>query len=273
MLVNINENKVDIINVFRPIEFTYSRIYCPDGIMHPNSQVTNVINLKQNIDLIYQNYTKNVKNESNKCTKADEPFFEFIDKQDKEMIDDFIHKYSDFAEDKECDVLKNVVNEVYEAHLSFASKNCLVISKAGSKKISDNFLVTHSYLLDKNSKIVRLLTSTSNYRHINPEEKKIIGRLNRLLHCEDIKYFKNLGYDILDFGGVNLIQKEGDGKNVADFKLGFSKKILKYYYIQNPQRNVEKRNRINWFSSKKHSKHYKNFTKNVRRKKRQTQHF
>ena len=114
MLVNINENKIDIINVFRPIEFMYSRIYCPDGIKHPNLQVTNIINLEQDIDLIYQNFSKNIKNETNKCNKNDEPFFEYVSKCHKEVIDDFIEKYSNFAEDKNCEVIKNVVDEVYK---------------------------------------------------------------------------------------------------------------------------------------------------------------
>ena len=248
---NATENQIDVINAFRPLEYKYSRIYCPDGIQYPNFQTTNIINLRQDIDLIYQNFTKNIKNESNKCAKYDEPFFEFVDKLDKTMIDDYANKYANFAEDKDCDAIRNVVDEVHKGHLNFASKNCLLISKAGSKKIANEYLVFHSYLLDKNSKIVRLMTSISNFRHIDSEQKKIIGRLNRFLHFEDIKYFKKQGYDIYDFGGVNLIQKEGDGKNIADFKLGFSKKILKYYYIQNPQKNTEKRNKVSWFSSKK----------------------
>lgn len=240
MLVYTNENEVDIINAFRPIEFKYSRIYCPDGIEHPNLQVTNIINLEQDIDLIYQNFSKNIKNETNKCKKNDEPFFEYVSKCNNEIIDDFIKKYQSFAEDKSCAAIKNVIEEVYNSHLNFANKNCLIISKIGSNKMSKKHIIFHTYLIDENSKTVRLLASISNYRHLKIEDKKIIGRLNRLLHFEDIKYFKDLGYYIYDFGCVNLTAKDGDGKNIADFKLGFSKKFLKYYYGKIHKKNTEK---------------------------------
>ncbi len=64
-------------------------------------------------------------------------------------------------------------------------------------------LVFHSYIYDSNIKRVRLLHSVSNNFDITkmPEDKALIGRANKLLHYNDMLYFKEQGCLTYDFGG------------------------------------------------------------------------
>lgn len=77
----------------------------------------------------------------------------------------------------------------------------LIIRKAFIN--ANETLVFHSYIYDSNIKRVRLLHSVSNTFDITkiPEDKALIGRANKLLHYDDMLYFKERGCLTYDFGG------------------------------------------------------------------------
>jgi hypothetical protein len=61
-------------------------------------------------------------------------------------------------------------------------------------------LTMHAYIVSDNT--ARLHQSASLFRNSDdPEYKKMVGRSNRLLHWDDILYFKSLGIKWYDFGG------------------------------------------------------------------------
>jgi lipid II:glycine glycyltransferase (peptidoglycan interpeptide bridge formation enzyme) len=55
------------------------------------------------------------------------------------------------------------------------------------------------------------------------------GRANRLLHWEDILYFKNQGYEIYDLGGITLDESNKEGQAIAKFKRCFGGTLIKEY--------------------------------------------
>jgi lipid II:glycine glycyltransferase (peptidoglycan interpeptide bridge formation enzyme) len=59
--------------------------------------------------------------------------------------------------------------------------------------------------------------------------RNMIGRANRLLHWEDILYFKDQGYEIYDLGGVTLNQSNKEGQAIARFKECFGGSLVKEY--------------------------------------------
>jgi lipid II:glycine glycyltransferase (peptidoglycan interpeptide bridge formation enzyme) len=87
----------------------------------------------------------------------------------------------------------------------------------------DEILVFHSYLIDMTIKRVRLLNSVSNIHDntLNPSRKSLIGRANRLLHFEDMLYFKELGFITYDFGGYAYNTKDKSLMGINHFKDSF----------------------------------------------------
>jgi hypothetical protein len=86
--------------------------------------------------------------------------------------------------------------------------------------LNGTVLSMHASILDKENRIVRLLYSASvrlDYRI----DKKSVGLSNRLLHYSEFLTFKNLGYNIYDFGGINEDKNNIQQYNITLFKKGF----------------------------------------------------
>ncbi|GLX66356.1 hypothetical protein MU1_07000 [Paenibacillus glycanilyticus] len=74
------------------------------------------------------------------------------------------------------------------------------------------------------------LYSASHFRQSDDNEyKRLVSKAHRLLQWEDILWFKNNGYQILDSGGLT------DDPNVRNFKLEFGGEIVTEYsgYVPN----------------------------------------
>jgi len=87
---------------------------------------------------------------------------------------------------------------------------------ASSVKHKEEQFVVHVYLVDKDEKLAYLYWSVS--RQIAPEEKDVLGKLNRWLHWQDILWFKRNGFLIYDWGGAG---EQPEVINITRFKQGF----------------------------------------------------
>jgi lipid II:glycine glycyltransferase (peptidoglycan interpeptide bridge formation enzyme) len=63
----------------------------------------------------------------------------------------------------------------------------------------------------------------------------MIGRANRLLHWDDICFFKNNGFLIYDMGGYSMDKDNEELQAINKFKEGFGGEIIKEYKSQIPQ--------------------------------------
>lgn len=100
----------------------------------------------------------------------------------------------------------------YDVVKAYINANMLTITTAnyGGKNV-----VFHSCIVSPG--YVRILHSVSNFREENLDAN-LIGRANRLLHYQDIIYFKNKGVAYYDWGGItNFDEPNG----IDRFKLGF----------------------------------------------------
>ena len=89
----------------------------------------------------------------------------------------------------------------------------------------EEILAYHVYVGDE--KTTRLLYSCSTFRE-DDSKKALIGRANKFLHWEDIKYFKNNKYEKYDLGGISSF----DNPNGIDkFKMNFNGEKITYYNI------------------------------------------
>jgi len=92
----------------------------------------------------------------------------------------------------------------------------------------NNPLVFHSYLLDKTIKRVRLLHSVSCLYSENNStfDKSFISRANRLLHFEDMIYFREMGFIMYDFGGYAFNTSDKSLKGINNFKDSFGGELV-----------------------------------------------
>ncbi len=112
--------------------------------------------------------------------------------------------------------------------LAYIKSNALAVTIA---KWEGSACVYHVYVCDNEKRSrVRLLHSVSVFRElIDNAERNAVGRANRMLHYEDMVYFKTLGYAKYDWGGYS---EKPEHKNIAEFKAGFGG------YVENINRYI-----------------------------------
>jgi hypothetical protein len=59
--------------------------------------------------------------------------------------------------------------------------------------------------------------------------RNLIGRANRYLHWHDIRLFKELGYEVYDFGGLDVNERSPKTAGIARFKRGFGGEVRTVY--------------------------------------------
>ena len=99
-------------------------------------------------------------------------------------INEFVTFFNDFAE-------RHNLNPTSKRRLEELGEDCLIsYAVYEGQKLS-----AHSYLVDRPNKIVRSWQSASG-RSIEGADKTLVGKANKLLHHEDMKYFGSQGFEI-----------------------------------------------------------------------------
>jgi hypothetical protein len=129
-------------------------------------------------------------------------------------IKEFVSYHNDFVKKK------NSEGSISEEELEMYG-DALVIRTASLS--NGQCLVFHSYLIDWSIKRVRLLHSVSDLHNnaLTPAEKQLIGRANRLLHYDDMLYFREEGVLIYDFGGYAFQTTDKSLMGINNFKDSF----------------------------------------------------
>lgn len=167
------------------------------------------LNLDQDVETILTNFSNTVKRDLRKAEK-DGLVCDF--KYDPEV---FVPFFNEFAAIKKIfPTSKRRLEEVSDnLQMSFAYLN-------------GDILAAHTYLLDKELGIARLLHSASK-RFDEKYDSYLVGRANKLLTYKEIIFFKERGYTIFDFGGYNTDAQNLHGIN--SFKLSFGGEVVPCY--------------------------------------------
>ncbi|MEA4986606.1 MAG: GNAT family N-acetyltransferase [Anaerovorax sp.] len=174
-----------------------------------NSRIftTNHINLKLGLEDLFNNITKNTRYEIRRAIRQDKWEIQHIDQPNKEEIQLLCERYNQFA------IKKNITSANFNKLVALKEANALVISKAHV----GGYWVCHVYVKDCNR--ARLLYSFHYVDHNLNENKSLLGRGNRLLHWEDIQYYKQNGLNVYDFGGAG--KQDEKVRNITKFKEEF----------------------------------------------------
>lgn len=170
---------------------------------------TKIIDINAPITAIEANFDKNTTYEIRRAVK------DGVTTVMGTGIKRFIDFYNSFAITKG---LKKLNKEFYKY------KPHLFITKAVHE---GQDLVMHAYIRDNSSQRVRLLHSASLFRNENDSQlRAVAGRANRLLHFEDICFFKQLGFKIYDLGGYAYNTSDIELLKINKFKDSFGGSLL-----------------------------------------------
>ncbi len=185
-----------------------------------NKQQTLIIDLKKSEEEIFNDINKTVKYEINRSIKENIKINMYTSKQldeKKELVDEFHVCYDEMYKEKGLDTRLNI--ESFERYI----KNDMIYFSVASDEVEN--LVYHVYTYD--NKKVRFLYSCSTFRASN-DKKNIIGRANKFLHWEDMKYFKSIGIEQYDLGGIFSYENPN---GIDKFKINFGGEPISYYNI------------------------------------------
>ncbi|ULQ51436.1 hypothetical protein [Flavihumibacter fluvii] len=124
-------------------------------------------------------------------------------------ISKFLAFYNEFA------LLKGIPPESYGTLEGYGPS--LKICYA---ELNGQILAAHSFIMDKEEKIVRLMHSSSK-RFDSHLDSNHIGRVNKYLYYWEMLAFKEQGIDSFDFGGYQEINSDKVIENLLRFKLDF----------------------------------------------------
>lgn len=205
--LTIYSDKSSLVDYFRFACYTSFRGTKPH-LFKEHHGLTSYIVLDQDMDLIFQKFKSNYRNEIRKAISLG------IECSQEESLDSFISYYNDFASKRNLTSIKS--NHVLKY-------NNYIITQATYNNI---VLTYHTYIMDEENKIVRLLYSASNRLDENIETK-VVGYANKLLHYKDFELFKNKGYLTYDFAGICDNPKDKVRYGIGQFKKGFGGELVK----------------------------------------------
>jgi lipid II:glycine glycyltransferase (peptidoglycan interpeptide bridge formation enzyme) len=156
---------------------------------------TLLIDLTKEEGELFNRIKKNTRYEINRAQKKDgiacTVFYEYGD-YNIDLIDKYINYYNRFAESK--DRTKITRSDLEQ----FVDNKNLCVTCANSA--DESILTMHAYIVSDNT--ARLHHSSSLFHNSDdPEYRNLVARANRLLHWNDILYFKRVGLKWYDFGG------------------------------------------------------------------------
>lgn len=169
---------------------------------------------------IFQQFNRTYRRHINKAKeeKIESVQYNSVDlKKNPYLLDSFKKEYEEFIK------LKGIKNGYNEAAIAkYVNNENIILTKAFKGEES---YAQHIFICEDN--VARLLYTVSNFRS-NEFDSNMVGRCNKYLHWNDIQYFHNNKFKVLDWGGIN--SKENTN-GVDTFKKGFGGKDVAYYNI------------------------------------------
>lgn len=188
----------------------------PENACSVEELFTLLIDLTVPEEKILDGISKNTKYEIKRAKERDNLVVETLiacgEKNDA-ALDRYILFFNSFAETKgRSDIGYSDISQFYETG-NFVVRS---VSESGN----GNLIAMHSYIFSDGK--ARLYQSASQFRaNSDTEYRKMTGRANRLLHWEDILYFKALNVCYYDMGGWYGGEEDREKLSINQFKEAF----------------------------------------------------
>lgn len=194
---------ISLIDIFRLTRYYYPKKNPKIGFSKQEAY-TAMVDISVDKELFFSNFKKNTRYEINRA-KREEVVFKI-----ENNLELFYQYYNAFAHSKQLEPLRYETLLKYQEHI--------IITEV----IKDEIILSmHVHLYNKD--IAILLYSASQFRDSDDNKmKNLIGYANRLLHFEEMLYFKNLGCKEYDFGGYAYNTNDEVLQRINHFKDSFS---------------------------------------------------
>lgn len=210
-----NEETNQVKNKYKIVEYNNMYFLNKDSF---ELRKTLLNDLTENNEQLFNRFSKSTKYEIRKADLNGILFHIECEKINNDTIIDFINCYSEFMEKKGLKTLSK--KTMYEKLNLYYRHGMLAISYAVMNKKRIAFTV---HIFDK--KYTRLLFATPGILEIG--EKKQFGYANKGLHYYVMKYFREVGVNYYDWGGISNL-KELSG--VTKFKESFGGYEVNTYF-------------------------------------------
>ena len=211
-IFKFKKNKIDFISLIQS-NFKFSGY---------NFFYTTTIDLQKDLQIIWQNITKNYRYEIRRAEKKDKIIETIIESPTIDDLNNFIEFFNKFA------VKRSLRKANKKKLILFNSQKQLQIAYVFSDASKENILSAHCYINDNER--VRLYHSASNLNY-KFKDKNLVARANKFLHWKAISKYQNSGYKTYDFGGISQIKKLN---GIDKFKLQFHGETITEYSVLIP---------------------------------------
>ena len=206
-------DKVNLLDFYKFANYSYIRKNLSNPLFIKTRRQTIATDLTQDIENIFQEFGKNNRWKIRRAIKENLEFGLVND------LNEFINFYNDFAVKKDLSLIN---------YIQLAKIPKLIVTKVVQRNVT---IAMHSYILDNQLRIARLLHSAS-IRFEQNINQKIVGWANRYLHFEDMKYFKNQEIKTYDMGGTAEHTKKIVSHHLDEFKKEFGGRVVDEYVYE-----------------------------------------
>ena len=141
-------------------------------------------------------------------------------------VDEFSDFYDRFASAQS-------VSPAFRPRLhALANQGNLVLTTATDE--DGAVLVQHAYVAAR-ARSYMLYSASVLAQSADSDVRNLIGRANRYLHWHDIRLFRDRGYDLYDFGGLDVTGRSDKTAGIAQFKRGFGGEVRPVYSSTSPR--------------------------------------
>jgi hypothetical protein len=137
-------------------------------------------------------------------------------------IDEFAAFYDRFA------AAQSVAPAFRPRLQALAERGSLVLTAAA--ETDGDVLVRHAYVAGRGRGFM-LYSGSVLAESEDSGARNLIGRANRYLHWHDIRLFKERGFDVYDFGGLDVDERSPKTAGIARFKRGFGGEVRPVYSV------------------------------------------
>lgn len=183
-------------------------------------ELTLVIDLTQDLDTIWRNIKRgSYKNSINKAER------EGVEIKISQKYEEFYRIHKSFEQKKGI-----------ASPFGMGAANLETMKRYGTLFVADyNGEIISGHLCLEDEANLKVWLGGSKRLEVDREKALLIGRANRLLHWEEIKYAKRKGIREFDWGGLwseEEADKDERKKGINFFKLGFGGEIVTRYSYQ-----------------------------------------
>ncbi|BCB05660.1 hypothetical protein [Bacillus sp. KH172YL63] len=181
------------------------------------------IDLEQTEDELFKAMNRTTRYQINRAFKESHTVT-ILDTPSVKDIEEFVQFFIPFAKEKDIPPCS------HSKLLSLRKEGMLVLTKVVDK--DGRKLASHAYSLTE-GKASMIHSCSGRFEFGHNAERNRIGRANRLLHWNDMLYFKGKHFKTYDFVGLSFDDRDKAMKNITEFKKGFGgREVMEYKYYK-----------------------------------------